>query len=217
MNKRFAHGVTLLELIVVLVIIAILSTVAVGVYTKEVLRAKITRTRAEIRTLEVAINRYQIDTGQFPPSSTGTSLAPNPLNPVAPFRGSGYLQVALRASLNGNSSVPLNLRWIGPYIDWDENRFGTLTAAPITGSTSPAEIQFLDPFFTPYHYIRSEDYATLGGTFLPLTNPYAATETYYNASTFQLISFGPNATSNLTPNQLGTDNDDITNWTGPMY
>src|SRR5690606_20774970 len=61
MKNTPKSGVTLLELLVVLVIISILSTIAVGVYTKEVLRAKVARTRAEIRTLEVAINRYQID------------------------------------------------------------------------------------------------------------------------------------------------------------
>lgn len=216
MNKRIKQGVTLLELIVVLVIIAILSTVAAGVYTKEVLRAKVARTRAEIRTLEVAINRYQIDTGQFPPSSSGTNLAPSPLNPVNPFEGSGYLQAGLRASLNGNSSAPLSLRWFGPYVDWDENRLGTLTGAAITGATSPAEIQFLDPFYNAYYYIRSDDYETLGGTFLPTSSPYRATETYYNASTFQIISFGPNGTSDFTANALGTDADDITNWDGPL-
>lgn len=216
MKKSRISGVTLLELIVVLIVISILSTIAVGVYTKEVLRAKIAQTRAEIRTFEVAINRYQIDTGQFPPSSTGTQLPPNPLNPLIPFQGSGYLETALRSSLSANQFIPLSPRWAGPYIEWDENQLGTLSGAPITASTSPAEINYLDPFFNPYYYVQHRDYDIMGATFLPDTSPYFATETYFNPSTFQIISFGPNSSSNFSPNMLGTEGDDITNWEGPV-
>ena len=97
MNKLFKKGVTLIELIVVLLIISLLSTIAVGVYTREVLRAKVARTRAEIRTLEVAVNRYQIDVGQFPPSSTGTALAPSTLDQLSLSPGCGYLQLAFQS------------------------------------------------------------------------------------------------------------------------
>jgi len=217
MNRLFRRGVTLIELIVVLVIVSLLSTVAVGIYTKEVVRAKIARTRAEIRTLEVAANRYQIDTGQFPPSSSGTALAPVALNQSDPVAGCGYLQVALRASLNGNAGAPLNLRWVGPYIDWDENKLGTLTAAPITGSTALPQIQFIDPFGNPYYYVSSDDYALLGGTELPSTNPYATTETWFNASTIQIVSFGPDGQTNTSPGALGTEPDDVSNWESSLY
>lgn len=216
MRARFLQrGVTLLELIVVLVIVSLLSTIAVGIYTKEILRAKIAKTRAEIRTLEVAINRYQIDLGQYPPSSSGTQIAPNALDQANPFRGTGYLQLALRASLNGNSNAALSSRWVGPYMDWDENRLGTLTGVPITASTDLPQIVFVDPFDNPYHYVNSKDYTTLGGTFLPTTSPYFATETYFNPSTVQIISTGPDGTSDATPNQWGTQTDDVTNWESP--
>lgn len=206
-------GVTLLELIVVLMIISILTTIATGVYTQELQRAKIAKTRAEIRSLELAINRYQIDTGQFPPSGTGINLAPNPLqNTVSPYAGCGYMQVALRSSINGNQLAPLSSRWIGPYFDFDENRLGLIGNLPITASTSPAEIQFLDAWGNPFYYIQSADYVNLEGTFLPVTSPYAAVETYYNVSTFQLISFGPNSITDTTGNAVGTEPDDLTNW-----
>ncbi len=212
MKRLMKRGVTLIELVVVLVIVSLLSTVAVGVYTKEVLRAKIARTRAEIRTIEVAASRYQIDTGQFPPSSTGTALAPAALNQADPFMGSGYLQAALRASLSGNSNAPLSGRWAGPYLDWDENKLGTLSGGAITGSTAIPEVQLLDPFGNPYWFVNSGDYASLGGTELPPSNPYSSTETWYNASTFQIISFGPDGATNTASGQIGTEPDDITNW-----
>ena len=215
MNKLFKKGVTLIELIVVLLIISLLSTIAVGVYTREVLRAKVARTRAEIRTLEVAVNRYQIDVGQFPPSSTGTALAPSTLDQLSLSQGCGYLQLALRASLNGNSFIPLSTRWEGPYVDWDDNKLGTLTGGVLTPGLSRAQVQFLDPFGNPYYYIQYREYATLGGAELPSTHPYYATETYYNPSTFQILSQGPNGTSGATGGGLVPDLDDITNWESP--
>lgn len=215
MNKLFKKGVTLIELIVVLLIVSLLSTIAVGVYTREVLRAKVARTRAEIRTMEVAINRYQIDVGQFPPSSTGTALAPSSLDPLFPAQGSGYMQLALRASLNGNAYIPLSTRWEGPYLDWDDNKLGTITGGSLTPGLSRAQIQFLDPFGSPYYYIQNREYAILGGVELPTTHPYYATETYYNPSTFQLFSLGPNRSTGVTAGGLVTDEDDITNWISP--
>jgi len=216
MMQRLKKGVTLIELVIVLVILSLLSTIAVGVYTREVLRAKVTRTRAEIRTLEVAVTRYFIDTGQYPPSGSGTQLAPNPLDPTSPYQGSGYLQVALRSSLSGNFREPLTASWGGPYVEWDENRLGTVNGDPITGSTPLPSISYIDPFGNPYYYINFRDYQTLGGTFLPSSSPFFANETFYNASTFQIVSFGPNGITAAGPNQIGTDVDDITNWAGPI-
>lgn len=214
MKSPLPKGVTLLELLVVLVIISILSSVAVGVYSNQVMRAKYSRTRAEIRTLEVAITTYEVDTGHLPPSGSGTNLAPNSPNPSSPYQGSGYLQLALRGSLNGNPHAPLTPRWQGPYVDWDYNRMGNLQGQPITGggaNTALPSISFLDPFGNPYYYIRHQDYEQLGGTRLPSQNPFFQTETWYNPSTFQIVSFGANGTSMVHP-RVGEEVDDITNF-----
>ncbi|MCB2154784.1 prepilin-type N-terminal cleavage/methylation domain-containing protein [bacterium] len=215
MNKLFNKGVTLIELMVVLLIVSLLSTIAVGVYTKEVLRAKVARTRAEIRTMEVAINRYQIDVGQFPPSSTGTAIAPSNLDQLTPAQGCGYMQLALRGSLNGNMYTPLSTRWEGPYLDWDDNKLGTLTGGALTTGLSRAQIQFLDPFGSPYYYIQYREYSSLGGARLPSDHPYYSTETYYNPATFQILSQGPNGTTGVTVGGLIPDSDDIVNWESP--
>lgn len=208
-------AVTLLELLVVLLIISILSTIAVGVFTKEVTRAKIAKARAEIAAIEIAVARYQIDTGMFPPSSTGTALPPSGLNPDVPYRGSGYLQVALRGSLNGDANAPLSERWRGPYLEWDENRIGPF--AGLAAVTSKAELSYLDPWGNPYYYASSEEYDLVGATRLPLTSLYAATETYYNASTVQIFSLGPNGRTSLVAGELGEEPDDITNWKSGNY
>ncbi len=214
MKNPIKYGVTLLELLVVLVIIAILSTIAVGVYSKEVLRAKFARARAEIRTLEIAIAQYEVDTGQLPPSGSGVTLAPSGIDSSGTAEGSGYLQVALRSSLNGQPFDPLSSRWLGPYIDWDYNKMGDDTGSLVTDSDftgSQAEASFLDPFGNPYLYIKADDYALRGGTELPGTNVFAATETYFNPSGVQIMSFGPNGTTLAAP-ERGLEEDDITNF-----
>lgn len=222
MNRLTKKAVTMLELLVVLVIISILSGMAVGVYSNHVERARVSRARAEIRTLEVAVTQYQIDLGEFPPSSSGLTVAPANLDYLIPFEGSGYLTMALRTSLNGQISTPLSSRWNGPYVDWDYNRLGDETGQVVdTGSgagvvTSLGLISFLDPWGRPYQYVRSSDYDNFGGTELPTGHVFAATESYYNPSTFQLMSLGPNGTSNGHP-QVGLDSDDITNFIGSQF
>lgn len=214
MKRLLPKGVTILELLVVLVIISILSTIAVGVYSNQIVRAKYAKARAEIRVLETAIAQYEVDTGDLPPSGSGSQLAPADINPGVPFAGSGYLTLALRSSLNGQPSDPISARWQGPYVDWDYNRLGNAAGEPITGAGNTAtlpEISFLDPFGMPYQYIRSTDYLTLRGSELPSTNPFAASETWYNPSTFQIISFGANRTSLAHP-LIGTESDDISNF-----
>jgi prepilin-type N-terminal cleavage/methylation domain-containing protein len=221
MKRLVQRGVTLLELLVVLVIISILSTVAVGIYGKEVLRAKYTRARSEIRTMEIAITRYELDTGQLPPSGSGDTIAPAALVETGLADGTGYLQMALRSSLNGSPSGPLSRTWKGSYIDWDYNKLGLINGTPLTevvdgASLSPGLINFLDPFGGAYVYIRADDYILRGGTEIPTGMAFAATETYFNPSTYQIYSYGPDLSTSADPSRgLGTD--DVTNFFSASY
>jgi len=217
MKSLLKRGVTLLELLVVLVIISILSTIAMGVYSREIQRAKYARARQEIRTLEVAIAQYEVDTGQIPPSGSGnvTGGIYSP-NAGVIFEGTGALQLAIRSSLSGNFRQPLSTRWKGPYIDWDYNRMGDINGNPITSApgdnANVGAISFLDPWGNPYAYVRSADYAQNGsGAELPVTSPFAASETYYNPSTYQIYSRGADGTTLPAP-QRGVDIDDVTNF-----
>jgi prepilin-type N-terminal cleavage/methylation domain-containing protein len=210
------RGVTIIELLVVLAILGLLATIAYSVYSSHVLRAKIAATALQIRELETACTQYQTDTGQYPPSSSGTRLAPQPIdpgnNPGEGAVGCGYMITALLATLNGDMHNPLDARWKGPYIELDQSHLGTITGQPLdpTQTTAMPQVQLLDPFGTPYYYVRSEDYATFGGTRLPTNSPFA-TEIWFNPSTIQIVSWGPNLASNPRP-FMGTDVDDITNF-----
>lgn len=218
MKKLFKKGVTMLELIVVVLIIAILSSIAVTVYTGQVERAKRAACRDIIRQLELAVSRYEVDTGQFPLSSSGTLIAPSGTNPQVDSNGnslgSGYLQVCLRASLNGNVFSPLDSRWQGPYISFDDDKLGDINGNSVTSGMTKAEVQLLDPWGKPFYYTRWQDYPSMGGAERPVGDPFRSPETYYNPRTFQIFSKGPDGITIETPGgKRGTESDDVNNWT----
>lgn len=206
--KKIKSGVTLLELLVVILIISILSSIAVVTYTGQVERAKIAAAKAMISQIETACHIYETDVGQFPPSA---SFGISPGAGGVPRWGCGYMTLALLHSLNGNALYPLDKRWNGPYLDINAEQFGDINGNPITTSVNSAEINILDPWGMPYQYVRFDGYSAYNGTQLPSYDPFRATETYYNINTFQLFSYGPNGTTLAVPNG-GTEADDISNF-----
>ena len=213
--KQKKTAVTLLELLVVVMIMGILASVAVTVYTGHVDRARVAACRDTIRQLELAVNRYEVDTGQLPPSSSGLTYAPDSLvyegNATQGSFGSGYMRLALVQSLSGNMYEPLHYRWLGPYLELDEDQIGDRDGMPVTASTPKGYVQILDPWGLPFYYIKTADYSSLGGTEYPNDHPFYATETYYNPSSFQIFSQGRNGSTYPVPYR-GEETDDVTNW-----
>src|SRR5690348_16012390 len=120
--KSKSHAFTLLELLVVVLILGLLSTIAVGVFTHQVERARYAAARATISAIELAVERYEIDLGEYPPSGSGTL----PYSTPSTFEGCGYLQVALMESLSGKSTQPLSARWQGPYLTVKNDLLGDI-------------------------------------------------------------------------------------------
>ena len=209
MNRYKA--VTLLELLVVVLILGLLSTIAVGVFTSQVERARVSAARSTIASIELAVSRYEIDLGAFPPSGS------NDGNATA--TGCGYLEWALLHSIGGSSQAPSDPRWQGPYLNIKKELLGNMAGVSleeINGPVpSPGQVQILDPWHSPYRYVRygpsPDNYGARGGTQLPAGHPFSATETYYNPSTVQIVSNGPNAVTLADPS-IGRDVDDITNF-----
>jgi len=210
------RGVTILELLVVLFVVGLLATVAYSVYSAHVLHAQIAATATDIHALEMACAQYEIDTGQYPPSSSGTRLAPGAIDPSNVPRegaiGCGYMMVALLYSLSGDMYNPIDARWKGPYTEIQRSRLGTLTGEPIdlTQTYVSPQLQLLDRWGNPYYYVRSADYQSFIGTQIPANHPFA-NEKWYNPTTVQIVSKGPNGVSLARP-ETGLDYDDITNF-----
>lgn len=199
-------GFTLLEILVVVVIISLLSSIAVGVYVKEIQRARYARARAEVASLEIGINAYYLDLGSFPASLSGDGTPD----------GSGFLQMQLRSSSSGDMYAPSSPRWSGPYVDWDYNWIGSVSGNTDLSGLNKDEIHFLDPWGNPYIFLQNRDYNSRGGTRLDNSDPYFSSETWYNPITFQIISKGANETTFTAPNR-GLEPDDVTNFRGSQY
>jgi len=83
-------GFTLIELLLVMVIIAILAAVVVPKFVGRGQQARITAARADIASLELALDAMEIDTGRYPTTEEG---------------------------LNALMQQPANVRdWHGPYL-----------------------------------------------------------------------------------------------------
>ena len=63
------RGFTLIELLIVVAIIAILAAIAVPNFLEAQTRAKVSRVRADVRSVATAIETYKIDTNKYPPEA----------------------------------------------------------------------------------------------------------------------------------------------------
>lgn len=201
---------TLIELLVVVLILGLLTTIVVGVFTTQVERARYAAARSTIAAMELAANRYQLDLGEFPPSGSYSSAVGYP-------DGCGYFQNAVMHSIGGSTTAPSDRRWRGPYLTVKRELLGNFYGVPLEdlGSEDPNNIQILDPWQNAYRYVRfgpsPDSYDSEGGTILPATHPFASTESHYNPSTFQIVSKGSNGET-LAPPYYGLDDDDVTNF-----
>lgn len=70
---RKSKGFTLIELLIVVAIIAILAAIAVPNFLEAQTRAKVSRTKSDMRSLATAVEAYRIDFNVYPISTSGTA------------------------------------------------------------------------------------------------------------------------------------------------
>jgi len=71
-------GFTLLELMVVLLILALLATIAAPRVTKYLQKAKSQTARIQVDALSAAVDAFHVDTGRFPTSTEGLNALMDP-------------------------------------------------------------------------------------------------------------------------------------------
>jgi len=84
LDMRYAVGFTLIELLIVVAIIAILAALAVPNYLESQIRAKVSRARADLRSIATALESYAVSWNDYPPSDGKYIIIPIELTtPVA--------------------------------------------------------------------------------------------------------------------------------------
>jgi type II secretion system protein G len=68
-SRTFGRGFTLIELLIVVAIIAILAAIAVPNFLEAQTRAKISRSKADMRTITTGLETYHIDHNAYPKSN----------------------------------------------------------------------------------------------------------------------------------------------------
>src|SRR5690606_13569858 len=71
------RGFTLIELLIVVAIIAILAAIAVPNFLEAQVRSKVSRTKADMRTVATALEAYAVDSNHYPPDFHGYTANPN--------------------------------------------------------------------------------------------------------------------------------------------
>lgn len=123
------YGFTLLELLVVLVILGLLAGYVAPQYFKQQAKSEIKTAKAQIGSLEKALDQYRIDTGHYP--STEQGLAALNAKPADEVRWDGpYLKKDLP---NDPWGKPYQYRMPGEHGEVDIFSFGRDGAAGGSG------------------------------------------------------------------------------------
>lgn len=96
-----AHGFTLLELLVVVVIIGLLAGLVAPRYFDSVSKSKSKIAKAQIESLDKALDQYRLDVGSYPTAEQGLAALNTQPSGVAKWQGP-YLKKALPADPWGN-------------------------------------------------------------------------------------------------------------------
>ena len=93
-RQRRQAGVTLIEMLVVVTIIALFAALVAPNMFKQGDKARVTATRAQINNFRTALGAYKLDTGVFPTSDQGLQALRTPPPGMSQWAGP-YLQMEI--------------------------------------------------------------------------------------------------------------------------
>jgi len=179
-------GFTLIELLIVVAIIAILAAIAVPNFLEAQVRAKVSRVKADMRTIATALESYSVDNNNYP--WDGSEIT-DPDPPSAP-------------GIYMGTNIP--------------SRYGTMHLNPMltTPIAYLSNVDFKDPFNAEKSGSFGIRYLNLHGGFYKSLSQFRRSryDQYYQVYGFWVLSsFGPNKT---TDTQNATDNPLVENIPG---
>ncbi|WP_455217163.1 type II secretion system major pseudopilin GspG, partial [Kaarinaea lacus] len=91
-KNRFSAGFTLIEILVVLVILGLLIAIVAPNVMERIPEAQVTKARADIRSLESALNIYKLDNFNYPTTDQGLeALVARPAGSPEPRNWKQYM------------------------------------------------------------------------------------------------------------------------------
>ena len=95
MQKRkriLRKGFTMVELMAMLIIIGLLATLVVTKVATKIDQARVTTTKANLKSLHSAVNQFKMDTGRFPSEDEGLMELVEQPSDVISWEPGGYLE-----------------------------------------------------------------------------------------------------------------------------
>jgi general secretion pathway protein G len=91
-KRKVKGGFTMVELMAMLIIIGLLATLVVTQVARQIDKARVTTTKANLKKLHMTVNQFKMDTGRFPGEDMGlTELIEQPSD-VENWEPGGYLE-----------------------------------------------------------------------------------------------------------------------------
>ena len=103
-RRKYQHGFTLVEMLLVLVILATLAAVVVPKFAGRSKQAKETSARSQIANLEISLDMFETDNGYYPSGSDGLNELVNQPNNATSWQGP-YLKKGVPVDPWGNNYV----------------------------------------------------------------------------------------------------------------
>ena len=116
--RRFFRAFTLIELLIVVAIIAILAAIAVPNFLEAQVRSKVSRAKADMRSLATAIEAYVVDYNHYPLNRVGS-------------KATGVAQIANCCELSTPVAYITSTRLLDPF-NPTKNLFGDAYTLPTT-------------------------------------------------------------------------------------
>ncbi len=134
-NQRL-HAFTLIELLIVVAIIAILAAIAVPNFLEAQTRSKVSRAKADMRTIATGLESYYVDNNHYPPSydPDGTTINPRIRRLIPLTTPISYLSSVPTDPFNReeavNSPSTTNTSLIRTFIYAERETYGKYVASP---------------------------------------------------------------------------------------
>jgi general secretion pathway protein G len=90
-QKKIRNGFTLVEIMAVVIILGLLMAVAAVNFLGQTDKARVTTTKANLKTLHYAVAQFKMDTGQFPTEDEGLEVLVEAPADVQNYEPGGYL------------------------------------------------------------------------------------------------------------------------------